>query len=133
MTKEQLKNYRGLQKEIQDIETEIKESALQDTVKGSERCFPYIQHAINICGSSASDIGRKKALLREYKKQSAEIEDFINNIGDMVTRRIFRYRYIDGNIKPSWQWIAFKVGGGNSADSIRMIHNRYFKKMIKKR
>ena len=131
MTKEQLKNYRVLQKEIQDIESEIKESALQDTVKGSECRFPYIQHALNICGSSASDIGRKKALLCEYKKQSAEIEDFINNIGDMVTRRIFKLMYIKGDRRPSWSRVAYLVGGGNTPDSVRKIHSRFLKKSLK--
>ncbi len=131
MTKEQLKNYRVLQKEIQDIESEIKESALQDTVKGSECRFPYIQHAINICGSSDSDIGRKKALLCEYKKQSAEIEDFINNIGDMVTRRIFKLMYIKGDRRPSWSRVAYLVGGGNTPDSVRKIHSRFLKKSLK--
>ncbi len=131
MTKEQLKNYRVLQKEIQDIESEIKESVLQDTVKGSECRFPYIQHAINICGSSASDIGRKKALLCEYKKQSAEIEDFINNIGDMVTRRIFKLMYIKGDRRPSWSRVAYLVGGGNTPDSVRKIHSRFLKKSLK--
>ena len=130
MTKEQLKNYRVLQKEIQDIESEIKESALQDTVKGSECRFPYIQHAINICGSSDSDIGRKKALLCEYKKQSAEIEDFINNIGDMVTRRIFKLMYIKGDRRPSWSRVAYLVGGGNTPDSVRKIHSRFLKKSL---
>lgn len=131
MTKEQLKNYRVLQKEIQDIESEIKESALQDTVKGSECRFPYIQHAINICGSSDSDIGRKKALLCEYKKQSAEIEDFINNIGDMVTHRIFKLMYIKGDRRPSWSRVAYLVGGGNTPDSVRKIHSRFLKKSLK--
>ena len=65
--------------------------------------------------------------LAEQQKQKIEL--FVATISDSETRRIFRYRYIDGTVMPSWQWIAFKMGGGNSADAVRMTHNRFLKKI----
>lgn len=71
-------------------------------------------------------------LLKRLEKRVEKTERFIQNIPDSMTRRIFRYRYIDGKVKPSWQWIAVKLGGSNSADSARMIHNRYLKSVDNK-
>lgn len=64
----------------------------------------------------------------ELLSQKLEIESFVESIPDSITRRIFRYKYYNGM---SWQKIAFCVGGGNSADGVRMIHNRYLQKYEK--
>lgn len=49
-------------------------------------------------------------LIQKLESRKRDIEQFIYNIPDSVTRRIFTYRYMDGAVKPSWQWIVFKIG-----------------------
>ena len=41
-----------------------------------------------------------------------------------LTRRIFELRYIDGC---NWVQVARRIGGGNTAESVRKRHNRYIR------
>lgn len=47
---------------------------------------------------------------------------FINTIDDSQMRMIFSLRYINGL---NWLQIAFSIGGGNTADSVRKAHDRF--------
>ncbi len=49
---------------------------------------------------------------------------YIADIDDSFIRQIIRARYVDGK---SWQAVAEVIGGNNTADSVRMAHNRYLK------
>lgn len=53
-----------------------------------------------------------------------QVEKFIANIGDSHTRRIIRFRFVDGY---SWNEVADRIGGGNTEDSVRKICERYIK------
>ena len=57
------------------------------------------------------------------KAEYHALNEFINNIADSETRRIFRYRYIEGL---KFQKIAFKVGNGDES-GIRKKHNKFLK------
>lgn len=50
------------------------------------------------------------------------LERYIAEIPDSLTRQIFTLRFVEGL---SWHNVAFGVGGGNTADSVRMICRRY--------
>lgn len=127
LTKEKLKQYRSLKKEIVELTEQIASYKTHATVKSSSE-FPYSQHVVTVRGSQPS---YRKYRLHERKvecrKLSEEIEDFVNSIEDSLTRRIFTYRYISGSRPMGWQRIACEIGGGNTADSVRMHHNRYMK------
>ena len=123
---EQLKQYRSICAEIEEKTIELNGSIARDTVTGSDDEFPYIQHTIEISG--VADDTRLMHRISQLKQTKLDIENFIDSIDDSLTRRIFEYRYIKGNVMPSWQTVAFKVGGGNTTDSVRMIHNRFFYK-----
>lgn len=60
-------------------------------------------------------------MLKEY----SETMRYIENITDHTTYLIFRYRFI---FDYSWTKVAMEIGGGNTADSVRMQVNRYLKK-----
>ena len=49
---------------------------------------------------------------------------YIADIDDSFIRQIIRARYVDGK---RWQAVAEVIGGNNTADSVRMAHNRYIK------
>lgn len=58
-------------------------------------------------------------------KQISEIEEYINSIDDSQMRRMIKYKYIE---ELSWQQVAERMGGGNTADGCRMAVDRYLKK-----
>ena len=54
-----------------------------------------------------------------------KIMQFINTIDDSIMRQIIFYR--DISLLP-WRIVAREVGGDNTTDSVRMMHNRFFEK-----
>ena len=61
----------------------------------------------------------------EYAKLNA----FINEITDPLLRQILLYRYVD-NLK--WPQIAARIGGDNTAGSVRKIVDRYLNSLAAK-
>ena len=135
MTKEQLCEYRELQKEIKRLQARIEklkdknEGYAADVVKGSSIEFPYTQHPILVEGFDAE---KKQASISRFKEilskrvsksmdRSLEIADFICNIESVKIRTIFEYRYYD---LLTWQQIAFKMGATSEAYP-RNIHDKY--------
>lgn len=60
-------------------------------------------------------------MLKEY----SETLKYIESIKDHTTYLIFYYRFIQDC---SWTNVAMKVGGDNTADTVRMQVNRYLQK-----
>lgn len=129
MTKEELKQYRSICAEIQEIDIKLKDSTVYGTVSGSDSEFPYVKRTISVGGvTSTKDNIRLLTRLDRLKKQKRSIEKFIYNIDDSLIRRIFEYRYITGNKIMSWQKIAFKIGE-HDEQYPRKIHNKFLEKM----
>ena len=126
MTIEQLKQYRSICAEIEEKTIELNNNIVKDTVRRSDNEFPYIQHSVEISGIADND--RLTHRISLLKKAKEETEKFIDSIDDSLTRRIFEYRYVKGKVMPSWQSVAFKVGGGNTSDSVRKVHERFLRK-----
>ncbi len=127
MTKEELKQYRSIVAELNEVNDRINSNTVHGTVTGSDAEFPYVKHCISVSGVEPTHIS-DIVLRQRLERQKNKIELFVAGILDSETRRIFRYRYIDGTVMPTWQWIAFKMGGGNSADAVRKRVNRFLKK-----
>jgi len=53
--------------------------------------------------------------------ECTQLQQFIAGISDSHIRLIFILRYMDGL---NWHQVAWRLGG-NTPDSVRMIHNRY--------
>ena len=130
MTKQQLKNYRAVKRMIREMEIDIKENTVSDTVKGSKSSFPYTQRTIGISGDMRSDLRRRSAALEMYRREAAEVEAFVKGIDDTVTRRIFELMYINGDRRPGWSRVAYLLGGGNTPEGMRKRHNRFLKKSL---
>lgn len=128
MTVKELKQYRSICREIVEKETEIKEHTVCDTVVGSSPEFPFVKHTITVGGVEHGEkYAETIAQIQRLKRQKRRIERFISSISDSQTRRIFEYKYIKGNYCPSWNAVALAVGGGNTADGVRMRALRYLR------
>lgn len=60
-----------------------------------------------------------------YIKERMVIEDYINSVDDYQIRLIMSYRFVD---LMTWQQIAYRLGGNNTADGVRKACNRFLKK-----
>ena len=131
MTKIELEQYRSICAEIDEIDEKLSDVTVHGAVRGSDSEFPYTEHIMSVHGiTHTNDNIRLISRLRNLKAQKQAIEHYIDSIEDSLTRRIFEYRYIYGAYKPSWQRVAVLVGGGNTADSIKMICHRYLHKKV---
>jgi len=136
--KELLKQYNSLLEEIKELRTDIerlekKEIKYEiDKVKGSNSEFPYQPRSFTIEGYNIIEeeqhlkrILTKKNILARRKSKcediKLDIEEFIDTIPDSLTRRVFRYRYID-NL--SWTVIAMRMNKVHESYP-RKIHDRY--------
>lgn len=77
------------------------------------------------------EIQREKRILAEGRRMNELQSKYdticaeIYAVKDSQVRIILLLRYVDGM---SWRNIAARVGGGNTSDSVRMIHNRFLSK-----
>ena len=128
MTKQELKQYRSICAEIQDLSIQIEERSQHDFVKGSDTEFPYVLHTVSVGGLLPIDKDlRLLERMNKLQTKKEAIEIFVESIEDSLTRRIFEYRYIRSGCK-SWTKVAIALGGDNTQDSVRKIHDRYLKK-----
>jgi len=135
MTKEDLIEYRDLQKEIKRLQKRIEnlkdvnQGKVSDIVKGSSIEFPYTQHPIQVEGFEATSRichimrmeGLLKARIQKSIDQSLNIAKFICNIEQVEIRTIFEYRYYD---LLTWLQIANMIDVRDESTP-RKIHDKY--------
>ncbi len=133
MTKQELSQLKSLHREIELLKKEIenyKTRITSDIVTGSDSDWPYIERTFKIEGIDEKYIQRRrnrlKRRLEELLETRDELEEYIATIPDSQTRMIFQLRYVNGL---GWKQVAAHIGGGNTADSVRMIHNRFLERM----
>lgn len=133
MDKEQLKQIRYLKNEIKILKKQIEDldyTISIDSVRGSNPSFPYTQRSFTIEGIDCEEYNRKiRRLQRKLNRRAEELldlveetNDYIENIDDSLIRQVITLRYINGL---TWEQVAAHIGGGNTADSVRMMHNRF--------
>ncbi|MGE4541831.1 MAG: hypothetical protein AB7D35_11270 [Bacteroidales bacterium] len=88
-------------------------------------------------GSGKSDITANKAIkisnmeqiingiMANIQIQKERIMTYIITIDDSFIRQIMLNRHVE---LMSWCQVANEIGGGNTADSVRMAHQRFFEK-----
>ena len=118
-----------LEKQIDKIESE---GAVIDKVRGGAGGMQHFR----IEGFPYPEYSRKKTLLynrkailseleMEITERLNEVEQFIKSVQDSHLRRIITYRVVEGL---SWNEVAYKIGGGNTEDSVRKAFERFMSK-----
>ena len=135
ITKQQLRQLRWLKSEIKLLREQMENmeySFVTDTVKGSHREHPYTERSFRLIGIDEDEYRRKTAKLKRRLEQRAdelidlvsEINKYVENIDDSLLRQIITLRHVNGL---TWDQVAAHIGGGNTGDSVRMIHDRFLR------
>lgn len=103
MTKEILGSYRSMKAEIRELEYSLYHMGDDDAMIGNDTIFDYrsgypVPQAV--VGVDWNKVDRKekriKSRISELQQKCKEVEDFVENISDSLTRRIFRMYFIEG-------------------------------------
>ncbi len=134
MTRQKLRQIRHLKKEIELLQDQIASlegEIVTDKVRGSDPDHPWTEQSFYITGFDQEKYARKMARIKRRLQRRvddlmdlrAEILAFVEGIDDSLLRQIIVLRHVNGL---SWRQVAREVGGGNTADGVRMLHDRYF-------
>ncbi len=67
--------------------------------------------------------------MEDYLREQRRLEEFIKSVSDYQMRLILLLRFVD---LLSWEDIAKRIGGNNTADGLRKACNRFLQKTEKK-
>ena len=114
MTIEKLKKYRDICSEIKDIKSKLSGSYVGDTVQSGSK-HPYSVHNVHIeglvpSGNTVSLLAR----LSDLKKQKSEIEEYIENIDDYQTKKMFEMKFFEYK---TYLQIAMTLSNGKMSES----------------
>ena len=133
MTKQQLKQLKYLKSEIKVLREQIDNISagiVSDVVEGSESEFPYVKRRFTITGINYE--GHQKKAKRLKKRLQRRIDDlmdlleeinrYVESIDDSLLRQIIYLRHVNGL---TWDQVAASIGGGNTGESVRKMHDRF--------
>ena len=133
MNKNQLRQLRHLKSEIRLLKQQIdnlESEIVTDRVRGSDVEHPYIEKTYIIRGL-AYDRRKIKRLKEKLQRRVddlidlvVEINEYIETIDDSLLRQIITLRHVNGL---TWDQVAASIGGGNTGDSVRKMHDRFLK------
>ena len=91
--------------------------------------MPHGSGVADIVGRYAAEIADLRGIIEAKHQQClyerSRLERYIADIDDSLLRQIFTYRFVNGL---PWLQVAACIGGGNTADSVRVACNRYIEK-----
>lgn len=103
MTREQLESYISMKEEIQELNYKMQHMMEDDTTVGSSTILDYRSGFPVPQGVVGVDWDRYYQLKSQYenkicilKKKCSGVEEYIENISDSMTRRIYRMYYLEG-------------------------------------
>lgn len=130
MTIEELKQYQHLQGEVRFWQKELEKTMQKSYVKTPQLTgLPGSKTLPDPTAQRAIEEGEILQTIRMMQRRSArmlrEIAAFIKEVEDPLVRAIIYGRYIKGM---TWNQLAATIGGKNTPDSLRKMHNRYFRR-----
>lgn len=103
VTKEMLESYRSKKEEIKELEYKLKHLGEGDSMVGNDVVFDYRdgypkpQAIVGVDWEKVSKTEERYVKrLTKLKQECETIEEFVEQIEDSMTRRIFRMYYIEG-------------------------------------
>lgn len=105
------------QRELDDI-TSLQSPKLDGIPKGTGISDSTAAKAVK----AAPVIDKINELIAELQAKRQEIYEYIATIDDSLMRQIIMYRCLS---LCTWKEVATYVGGGNTADSVRMMFMRF--------
>ncbi len=78
------------------------------------------------CAAQMADLEEsiQRNMQRCFQEQR-RLTDYINTLPDSFLRQVLSWRYIHCL---SWTQVALRMGGGNTADSVRKSHDRFLRR-----
>ena len=126
MTRKELYQLYYIKKDIAKKKKELSEKEAQiDSITVDLSGMPKGQGVHDNVSKLACEIAELKTVIEEQEARRDRITEFIYSIDDVRLRMIFELKFIK---KFSWRKVAFRIGGGNTADSVRMSVIRYLEK-----
>ena len=130
MTKRELEQVYYLSKEVDMWQKELERIQFRSVVRPPALTgLPGGTMTSDNVGETASEIADIKAIIRgrilEIEIQRKNIMEYILTLEDSFMRQILFKRHVS---LMGWVKIAGEVGGGNTADSVRMAHDRFLRK-----
>ena len=133
MTKQQLKQLKYLKSEIKVLREQIDNISagiVSDVVEGSEGEFPYTKRRFTVTGVDCKEYERKSKRLQKRLQRRVddlmdlleEINRYVESIDDSLLRQIIYLRHVNGL---TWDQVAASIGGGNTGESVRKMHDRF--------
>ncbi|MCC8163428.1 MAG: hypothetical protein LIO86_09785 [Lachnospiraceae bacterium] len=138
---EEVKDLRRRIRKLEDEIVKLENSVVSDTVSCGKKGKKPIK-TVRITGTPDAAITRKRTSLRarrailrekeaELLEQQTQAEGFINGIEKSELRTMLKLRYMDGLM---WHQVAYQMSlmyprKNYTADSCRMVHNRFFEKL----
>lgn len=130
MTKTDLEQIYYLNRELRLLETELERLRGESLVQSP---LPSTSHGSGIAdkvaqrGNRIADLEQLISEKREeIQRQRNRAVEYIYSIPDSLTRQIVYYRCVS---LFSWRRVAYEVGGYNTAESVRKIYTRFFRKL----
>ena len=103
VTKEMLESYRSKKEEIKELEYKLKHLGEGDSMVGNDTIFDYRdgypkpQAIVGVDWEKVSKTEERYVKrLTKLKQECETIEEFVEQIEDSMTRRIFRMYYLEG-------------------------------------
>lgn len=111
MTIKQLESYRANRAELADIDEQLKAQEVSVTVSSAAR-FPYEKRSVTYPPELPPTSEVQVLLCRKSELETAvrEVQSFVDAVSDSELRMTLQLRYIRGKKRPSWQYIAMKLG-----------------------
>jgi len=130
MTKENLTQLSWLKLEIEELATRIRKIELALSGRSARiDSMPWLGGPKDLIGDLVPQLSDLRDHLAKSRARAmdecSKLQAFIAEIDDSQIRLIFTLRYLD-NL--SWHQVAWRLGG-NTADSVRMVHNRYLARL----
>lgn len=135
MTARELNQLYHLNREIEQKQSQLE--GLRTIATGATSQITGLPHGYGIsdkvgnCSAEIADLENFIAYsIKRCLQEVRRLNEYIESVDDSLTRQILTFRHMNGL---SWTQVAACIGGGNTKDSVRMLHDRFLRKERQKK